>query len=96
MENKRTAYEDQRIAQLKEWGAQISILKAKAQMAKVDVKNDYFTVINTFQRKQDEAKTELQELKAVGDDVWEDLKTETERSWSEVKAAYQDATLRFI
>ena len=90
MKDKRKAYEEKLDAQLKEWSAPIALLKAKA-----DVKIDYYETIDTLQRKQDEARTKLQELNAAGDEAWKDLKTRAEKAWSEVKTANNDATSRF-
>lgn len=95
MTDKRKAYEEKLDAQLAEWNAQIALYKARADKAKADVKIDYYKTIDTLQRKQDEARTKLQELKAAGDGAWEDLKTGAEKAWSEVKAAFHDATSRF-
>lgn len=95
MNDKRKAYEEKLDAQLKEWSAQIALFKARADNAKADVKIDYYKSIDTLQRKQDGARTKLQELKAAGDGAWEDLKTGAEKAWSEVKTAYHDATSRF-
>ncbi len=95
MKDKRKAYEEKLDAQLKEWSAPIALLKAKADKAKADAKIDYYETIDTLQRKQDEARTKLQELKAAGDEAWEDLKIGAEKAWSEVKTAYHDGTSRF-
>ena len=95
MKDKRKAYEEKLDAQLKEWSAQIALLKAKADKARADVKIDYQKTIDTLQRKQDEAGTKLHELKTASDEVWEDLKTGAEKAWAEVKTAFHDAMSRF-
>ena len=95
MKEKRKAYEEKFDAQLKEWSAQIALLKAKADSAKADAKIEYYKAIETLQSKQNEAKTKLQELKTAGDGAWEDLKAGAEKAWAEVKAAYHDASSRF-
>ncbi len=95
MKDKRKAYEEKLDAQLKEWSAQISLLKAKADNAKADAKIEYYKTIDALQGKQKEAKTKLQELKTAGDEAWEDLKTGAEKVWAEVKTAYHDASSRF-
>ena len=41
MHDKRKAYEEKLDAQLKEWSAQIALLKAKADNAKADAKIEY-------------------------------------------------------
>jgi len=95
MKDKRKAYEEKLDAQLKEWSAQIALLKAKADNAKADAKIEYHKTIDSLQRKQNEAKTKLQELKTAGDEAWGDLKTGAEKAWAEVKTAFRDATSRF-
>jgi hypothetical protein len=95
MTNKRKAYEEKYDAQLKEWSAEIALLNAKADNAKAEEKIEYYKMIETLQGKQDAARIKLQELKAAGDDAWEDLKTGTENVWTEVKTAFQNAASRF-
>jgi hypothetical protein len=95
MMDKRKAYEDKLDAQLKEWSAQIALLKAKADKAKAEAKNEYYKTIEVLQHKQNDARTKLQELKAAGDEAWEDIKMGAEKVWAEVKTAYHDASSRF-
>lgn len=95
MSDKRKAYEEKLDAQLKEWNAQIALLKAKAENAKVDAKIDHYKTIETLQAKQDAARTKLQELRSAGDDAWEDLKSGAENVWTELKTAFQSAASRF-
>jgi predicted ATP-binding protein involved in virulence len=95
MKDKRKAYEEKFDAQLKEWGAQIALLKAKADNAKADAKIEYYKTIEALQHKQNDAKAKLLELKTAGDEAWEDLKKGAEKAWTEVKTAYHDASSRF-
>ena len=95
MKEKRKAYEEKVDAQLKEWNAQITLLKAKAENAKADAKIDYYKKIEALERKHDRAKTKLQELKTAGDEAWEAVKTGAEKAWAEVKTAYHDAASSF-
>jgi predicted nuclease with TOPRIM domain len=95
MKEKRKAYEEKLDAQLKEWSAQIELLKAKADNAKADAKIEYYKTIDALQSKQNEARTKLQELKTAGDEAWKDLKAGAERAWAEVRTAYHDASSRF-
>ena len=95
MTDKRKAYEEKLDAQLKEWNAQIALLKAKVENAKADAKIDHYKTIETLQAKQDAARTKLQELRSAGDDAWEDLKTGAENVWIELKTAFQSAASRF-
>ncbi len=95
MNDKRKAYEDKLDAQLKEWSTQLALLKAKADNAKADMKIHYYETIDTLQRRHDEVRKRLQELRAASDTAWGDLKTGVEKAWADVKTAYQDAMSRF-
>jgi hypothetical protein len=95
MKDNRKAYEEKLDAQLKEWNAEIALLKAKAENAKADAKMDYYKIINALEHKQEEAKTKLQELKTAGDEAWEGVKGGAEKVWAEVKSAYHDAASKF-
>lgn len=95
MKDKRKAYEEKLDAQLEEWNAQIALLKARADKAKAEVKIEYYKTIEALQRRQDEARTKLDELKTAGDEAWEDLKTGAEKAWDEVKTAFHSAASKF-
>ncbi len=95
MTGKRKAYEEKLDAQLKEWNAQITLLKAKADTAKAEAKVEYYAKSEALQHKRDTAGTKLQELKAAGDEAWEDLKTGAEKAWAEAKSAFHDAAAKF-
>ena len=89
--DERKAYEEKLDAQLKEWSAQIALLRAKADKAKTEVKVEYYKIIETLQGKQETARMKLEELRTAGDDRWEDYKTDGEETWAEIKAAFQEA-----
>lgn len=95
MTEKRKAFEEKLDAQLKEWSAEIALLKAKAENAKADVKGKYAAKIDALQHKRDIAKEKLHELRAAGDEAWEDLKNGVEKAWDEVKTAIHDASAKF-
>ncbi|AGF77556.1 hypothetical protein UWK_00982 [Desulfocapsa sulfexigens DSM 10523] len=95
MMEKRKAYEEKLDAQLKEWNAEIDLLKAKVENVNADLKVEYATKIEALQHKRDIARAKLHELKAAGDEAWEDLKTGAEKAWSEVKTAFHDAAAKF-
>ena len=95
MTDKRKAYEEKFDVQLGELSAQIVLLKAKADKAKAEVKVEYYKTIENLQGKQDAARTKFLELRTVGDDVWEDIKTGTENVRDDVKTAFNSAISRF-
>lgn len=95
MTDKRKAFEEKLEAQMKEWNAQIDLLKAKADTAKAEAKVEYYAKIESLQQKRDTARTKLRELKASGDEAWEDLKAGAKKAWDDVKSAYHDAASKF-
>lgn len=95
MMDKRKAFEEKLYAQLNEWDAQIALFKAKADTAKAEAKVEYYAKIEVLQHKRDTARTKLQELKAAGNEAWEDLKGGAEKAWAEVKTAFHDAASKF-
>jgi len=95
MKDKRKAYEEKIDAQLEEWNAQIALLKARADKARAGAKIEYNETIEALQRRQEEARTKLHELKAAGDEAWEDLKTGAEKAWAEIRSAFHDAASKF-
>jgi len=95
MTEKRKAYEEKLDAQLKEWSAEIALLKAKAEKARAEVKIEFYKTLETLQGKQDVARTKLKELRSAGDDAWEDVKAGAENVWTEIKAVFQNAASRF-
>jgi predicted ATP-binding protein involved in virulence len=95
MNEKRKAYEEKIDAQLEEWSAQISLLKARADKAKAEAKIEYYKTIESLQQKKDGARDKLDELKTAGDEAWEDLKTGAEKAWDDVKTAFHSAASKF-
>jgi len=95
MKNARKAYEETLDTQVDEWNAQIDLLRAKADTIRAEVKIEYCKTIEALQRKQNDAKAKLGELKTSGDEAWEELKTGAENAWADVKTAYHDASSMF-
>lgn len=95
MTDKRKAYEEKLAAQLEEWNAQVALFKAKADKATAEAKIEYYKTIDALQRKEEEARTKLQGLKAAGDEAWEDLKAGAENAWTEIKTAFHSAASKF-
>lgn len=95
MNDKRKAYEEKLDAQMEEWSAQIALLKAGADKRKAEAKIEYYRTIEALQKRQDEARAKLHELKSAGDEAWEDLKTGAEKAWDEIKTAFHEAISKF-
>jgi len=92
--DKRKAYEEKLAAQLREWNAQITLLKAKAGTATANAKVEYYTTLEGLQHKRDAAHVKLQELKETGDEAWEELRIGVEKAWAEIKTAFHEAVAK--
>jgi archaellum component FlaC len=92
---KKKAYEQKIDAQLKEWGTQVEVLKAKAEKAKTEAKITYLKQIEELRRKEESLRGKLHELKGSGDEAWEDFKGGMEEALSDMKKALKRAASRF-
>jgi nucleotide-binding universal stress UspA family protein/archaellum component FlaC len=92
---KKKAYERKIDAQLREWGTQVEVLKAKAEKAKAEAKITYLKQIEELRRKEESLKGKLRELKGSGDEAWEDFKGGMEEALSDMKKALKRAASRF-
>jgi hypothetical protein len=91
----KEAYEKKLQAQLDEWGAEIDLLKAKADKAEADAQLDYYKQIEELRSIQQAAGEKLAKLKEASDDAWEDLKAGIESAWDSLANALTSATSRF-
>jgi len=82
----KDAYLEKMEAQLREWGAKIDELKAKADKAEAGAKIEGMKQLDSLKAKRDAAQSKLGEIKAAGEEAWEILKTGVESAWSELKA----------
>ncbi|MGQ9646882.1 MAG: universal stress protein [Thermodesulfobacteriota bacterium] len=91
---KKKAYQQKIEAQLKDWGANIEELKAKAEKSKADLKIKYEKQVEDLRTKQDAVQQKLRELRASGEEAWEEVKTGVEKAIQDLKEAFQRATSR--
>jgi chromosome segregation ATPase len=89
--DKKDLYIEKLNAQLKEWSASIDVLKARAEKATADLKISYSKQVDDLKAKRETARTKLNDLKTAGDDAWERMTASLEKSWSEIKAAFDKA-----
>ncbi|OGP88365.1 MAG: hypothetical protein A2156_05165 [Deltaproteobacteria bacterium RBG_16_48_10] len=92
---KKKAYVDKMEAQLKDWGTEIEILKAKAEKSKAEAKITYLKQIEELRHKQESLKGKLHDLKESGDEAWEDFKEGAEAAFGDMKKALTRAASRF-
>lgn len=93
--NMKQAYVEKVQARLNEWDAEIEKLKARADKAEADAKIAYLEQIETLREEQREAQSKLDDLRAAGDDAWEDMKAGVQNAWASLEKAAKDASSRF-
>jgi peptidoglycan hydrolase CwlO-like protein len=76
-------------AQLKQWGARLDELVAKADRAGTAARIDNRKRIDDLKAKVHAAQAKLDEVKAAGSEKWETLKTGVESAWSELELAFK-------
>jgi len=81
--------------QLKDWGNQIDLLKARAEKSKAEVKIKYLEQIQELKNKREAVKHRLHELRGSGDEAWGDFKEGVEEALGEMKKALKQAASRF-
>jgi nucleotide-binding universal stress UspA family protein len=92
---KRNAYVDRVEAELREWGVQLDVFKAKAEKSKAEVKMKYLEQVQELKKKQEVARQKLNELRESGDEAWGDFKKGVEEALGEMKKALKQAASRF-
>jgi hypothetical protein len=75
--------------QLKEWGARLDELTAKADEAGTRAKGDYRKRVDDLRAKYQVAQSKLDELRTAGSEKWETLKTGVESAWSDLEVAFK-------
>jgi hypothetical protein len=76
-------------AQLKLWGAKLSEVMAKANVAGQQAKIDSRKQLDELKAKLAVAQSKLDEAKAAGSEKWETLKQGVEHTWQELEGAFK-------
>jgi hypothetical protein len=76
-------------AELRQWGAKLDELVAKAEKAGTEMKIDQRKRIDDLKAKYQVAQSKLGELKAAGSEKWATLKTGVESAWKDLEAAFK-------
>ena len=69
--------------------------QGQSATARAEIVHDYGQALDGFQHKHTEALTRLKELKASGDDAWDDLVAGLEKILVEGRGACHNAVSRF-
>jgi peptidoglycan hydrolase CwlO-like protein len=85
----REAHVGKMETQLKQLGAKLDELVAKAGEAGTEAKSDYRKRIDDLKSKHQTAQSKLDELKVAGSEKWETFKTGVESAWNELEDAFK-------
>jgi nucleotide-binding universal stress UspA family protein len=91
----KSNYQEKIEAQMKEWGVQIALWKAKAEESTAEAKAAYLKQIEELKNKEESAKHKLRELKESGGEAWEEVKVGLEKALEDLKQAFNLARGRF-
>ena len=75
--------------QLKQWGARLDELVAKADRAGTTARIDNRERIDDLMANVQAAQSKLDEVKTAGSEKWETLRTGVESAWSELELAFK-------
>ena len=81
----KNAYVAKMEAQLKELGAELSKLKAKAQQAVAQGRIDYNERLRASQTEYDSVSRKVEEIKNAGEQQWEAMKAGVDGAWEHLK-----------
>jgi hypothetical protein len=88
--NTRTEYVERLSAQMVEWDVQIEQLRDRAKSVTFGAESEFPDQIAALQVKRDEIALKLQGISSANDDEWEELKSGTEKVWSEIRTMVSD------
>jgi len=74
---------------LKEWGARLDELIARADQVGATAQADYRQGVDDVRVKFRAAQTRLSELRTAGDDKWETFKTGMEIAWKDLEVTFK-------
>lgn len=89
------AYKQKLAAQLKEWNAQIDLLRARAENAGAGMTVKRAEALHELSAKQRAAAEKLQELEKSTGAAWEQVKETADNIWEDLKAGVADAHAKF-
>ena len=91
----RKKYIDKLSAQLKTWDVELKKLEKKADTVKAEYKVKYEQTMNDLRTKRTDLNSKLNEIKNSGGEAWHTFRDGAEKSWKELKAAFDKAISKF-
>jgi len=92
---KREKYVAKVEAQLKDWGAKIDKLKAKAEKSGGAVKAKYDQQIEELRKKQEAVRGKMKDYRTTSGEAWGDLKESLDQALGDLKKSIKQAVSRF-
>jgi hypothetical protein len=89
MDTTREAYQQKMEAQLKEWGAKIDLLKAKAEKAGADVKVSLHEHLDELHDLEKAARVQVEKIKVATAETFSEVKGEAEVAWKRITAGVE-------
>ena len=93
--NEKELYRQKHQAQLDEWKADVAKLKARAAGAKADAQIEMNKHVKELDQRLHEAGARLAELAAAGEEGWDSVRKNAERTWDALKAGVGAAAAKF-
>ena len=81
--------------QLRHLGAKIDELVSKGGKATAEAKAEYTRQADILRAKEGEARKKLKELSVASDAAWHGLRDGLDKSWQELKSAWDHAVSKF-
>lgn len=94
MEEKKS-YQEKAEVLMRELGAKIGELKARADKSGTDIRAKLHEEIKVLRSKEEGALNKLRELKGAGEGKWEGLKGGVEHALGDLKKTFDDTVARF-
>jgi hypothetical protein len=88
-------YKQKMSAQLKEWGAQMSLLEAKMENMSADMKLKRTAELKDLQEKQEAAKAKMEELGKASGEAWTQMTATADKMWADLKTGLAEMQAKF-
>ncbi len=92
--SERKDYIDKMAQQLKAWDDEIVKFQEKASQVNENVRQKYKDEISRLKERRQQLQFHMDELKRSSDIVWTELKSGLEKSWSDIRTAYDNIRVR--
>jgi hypothetical protein len=91
----QTAYKQKMSAQLKEWGAQLDLMEAKAENIGADINIKRAEKLHDLRAKQHTASEKMKELENSSGEAWQQVKLTADKIWDDLKVGIAEAHSKF-